>query len=862
MINLKLHTILMTIWPTNSGKSVYCENILLPQLKDLWLNIQYISSDELRRELLGENLDKRDRRMLASSKETFTLLFEKIRVVTSYPINADIVVVNTLGLNQMFRDKIIEITKANNYYLDVLLFDYKNKNDYLINTDTLNKKLLFRHIERLKKDTLKEIKKSVYHNVYRLKENDFVLEDKSYNIASHEVIVDNIEEYNSYFLPEEFEYIVIWDLHECIDELIQLIEDCGAKIDSNWKITDSWNKRFVLCWDIIDKWSKTKQTIEFLHTNLSYFYFVKWNHENFVYKVLKWEITTNNLDKDFVSRYFGSLKILEKDDQLKNKFIEIVDLSKEFFRYESSDQGKLVFIATHVPCRQKYLGKINKDWLINQRTFKYDRELDIMTIIKDFLSESDRNYPIHFFWHLPFKDMMRTGNKIGVDTWCIHWNKLTGVHVWYIVRLYQQVFLKKQKAIDSKLHEFKRKKKNEVDISLLSFKDTRRLSYVLSNRVNYISGTMSPSEKDMSKWSLEDLAKWLDYYKDKWVSKVILQVKHMWSRANLYLNTDINKCYMVTRNGYKVDHIDLTNVFESMIKKFAKYMKDNDVETLVLDGELMPWFALGKGLIQKKFLTVNEGIKSELDYLGKNSFEKSLEEAIQKYEKSGFKQDSNQCNKKKLLEKYDHSTYQTYKNIWAIKEISYPIKEHKDAYKIFEKQIKLYAKDDEEFELKAFGILKIVKKDWSEQIMVDESNIDSYKLVSDDKYVVIDLQDKDYVKKSQKFYEQTVKDNKEWVVIKPEFNTQWLAPYLKVRNENYLTIVYWYDYKFAHKYKKLLEQKSIWKKLKVSIKEYEIWKEMLQTKLSDITSDNDDYKAIVANMLFEAEKEVGIDPRL
>ena len=46
----------------------------------------------------------------------------------------------------------------------------------------------------------------------------------------------------------------------------------------------------------------------------------------------------------------------------------------------------------------------------------------------------------------------------------------------------------------------------------------------------------------------------------------------------------------------------------------------------------------------------------------------------------------------------------------------------------------------------------------------------------------------------------------EGVVIKPEEERE-NAPYLKVRNPEYLSIIYGYDYRFPHKYAKLLKQK-------------------------------------------------------
>lgn len=84
---------------------------------------------------------------------------------------------------------------------------------------------------------------------------------------------------------------------------------------------------------------------------------------------------------------------------------------------------------------------------------------------------------------------------------------------------------------------------------------------------------------------------------------------------------------------------------------------------------------------------------------------------------------------------------------------------------------------------------------------------------------------------------------------------------MKVRNREYLTLVYGYDYCFPHKYGKLMKQKNIKLKLRTSLNEYRLSKEMLAVKYSDISPDNEAYKE-AANVLFEVAKEKEIDPRL
>ncbi|WP_144526428.1 ATP-binding protein, partial [Bacillus pumilus] len=84
----------------------------------------YLSSDRIRQEVLGYDYDKYDQVMLEASEQAFHLLFERLKMVTSFPVNADFVVVDTTGLAEDFREKVREIARSNHYNLEVIVFDY------------------------------------------------------------------------------------------------------------------------------------------------------------------------------------------------------------------------------------------------------------------------------------------------------------------------------------------------------------------------------------------------------------------------------------------------------------------------------------------------------------------------------------------------------------------------------------------------------------------------------------------------------------------------------------------------------------------------------------------------------------------
>ncbi|CAM5786191.1 metallophosphoesterase [Brevibacillus borstelensis] len=187
-IQTKVHTILMLIGPTECGKTTFAREVLIPGLrfadetKNYRANVQYISSDSIRQELLGADLDKYDQVMLEASEQAFQLLYDKLRAVTSYPINAEFVVLDTTGLADDFRAKVKEIASQNHYRLEAVVFDYRNREDYY--ASERSKKLITSHINRLKRDVLGSLAKEGYEKIHRVRAKDFYRRQRARSIPT------------------------------------------------------------------------------------------------------------------------------------------------------------------------------------------------------------------------------------------------------------------------------------------------------------------------------------------------------------------------------------------------------------------------------------------------------------------------------------------------------------------------------------------------------------------------------------------------------------------------------------------------------------------------------------------------------
>lgn len=218
-------------------------------------------------------------------------------------------------------------------------------------------------------------------------------------------------------------------------------------------------KTIIILGDAIDKGYNVHDVINFLHRNLHKIKFVIGNHESYAYKYLKGKLKKNTSSQEVIETYFNSIKILENDEVLRNKFFEIYENSLNFYVHKN-------FIATHAPCEKKYLGKIDSESLKKARNFRYPKRRDYGFLF-DFIIEFDDKcafmtkeandaHPIHIFGHVMSKGVSRFKNKIDIDSGCVAGGELTSV----VVNKYRKIAIEtvaagnKVKEHEYDLHKF------------------------------------------------------------------------------------------------------------------------------------------------------------------------------------------------------------------------------------------------------------------------------------------------------------------------------------------------------------------------------------------------------------------------
>lgn len=431
-ISFKLHTIIMFIGPDGSGKTQFAMEQLMLQLKVAQIgkkkiSIAYTSIDQINSELVDDaQISKNSIEFSRVTKQANDILINKIRNHTSYPVNSDFVIVDATGFDESLRTEILSIGEENHYNVSALVFNFSDKAEYYKIDQATG--------EKQKPDSfqMKQIKVLMSGNLSK-KDYSSVQYITSRGFDKYKIVIEDYHLYEQYMLPDDKKYVIIGDIHGCLEELIELLKKNGFEIDSDNKISHPQGYGVVLVGDIIDKGYNIKGVVEFVYDNIDFFNIVIGNHENFVHKVLSNTIKKSDMpSKVVVDSYFDSIEIFKSDEELKNKFFKIFESMKNFYIHKD-------FIATHVSCDNKFLGKISTSALKAGRDFRvpkieeFEDHAAFMFFfderIKSIMKDASDFYPIHVFGHVETKEISKYKNKLNIDTACVAGGCLSSVIV-------------------------------------------------------------------------------------------------------------------------------------------------------------------------------------------------------------------------------------------------------------------------------------------------------------------------------------------------------------------------------------------------------------------------------------------------
>lgn len=804
-IETKLHTVFILVGPTMCGKSTFADEFrwaLSSELNKAGIGaisrVEVISSDQERQLLAAvKPLHRYAPLMAEASGAAFSVLMAKYKAALMFPINSEFVIIDTTGMNDTFRKEIKAIAEENEYRTELVTFEYANY-QYWSESNLEEKRIVEASAKRFKKDVLPNLGRKEHDASIRIRERDPL------KWRGLEVEIEDLDLYAKchLFLAEDQQLNIIGDIHE----YKKAFEELLAKLAEG-----SLN---VIVGDYIDKGNDTAASIRRIRMFVDGGGIViHGNHESYAVKRIKGLI--KNPDLELEAKYMESIQVLLNDPELAAELVDLYDNHSLPFLKILGPRVRTVYI-THAPCQNKYLGKMTNDALKAQRNLYGRRDLDYREAFKFVFEEAVGNHPLHIFGHVAHNAAkLEFRNKVFLDTGAAYGNKLTAFcykhNRYWFEDVKTESIVTRPKVLDNFLTSPMKgpEKKFSIYDYNLSPDDMKFLKRTLSNGIQYISGTMAPAPSTGTE--IESLEAGLNYFRKLGVNKVVLQPKYMGSRCQAYLHRgQLDKCFLVSRNGFK---IRMTEDLLEMVKELlADQEQDTSWETsIILDGELLPWTTLGLSLVEEQFKSYEGLVRYELETLAGDA----------EFAKLEFKQKPDARN---LLDN-DLAT--------------------------FSNTLGLYSGEAKPY-YKAFGVLK------RDGVVSEVSDItESFDVVNEDEYEVLDLTQDWSNDRAKTFFDRlTVEGGMEGVVIKPlEIPTGVeVAPYMKVRNENYLTLVYGYDYK--RRYENLCGQKRVGGKLKVSIKEHQLATQMLSADNGPAMTE------LIVKMIAQLNHEKTLDPRL
>ncbi|NHN24536.1 hypothetical protein FIA58_002505 [Flavobacterium jejuense] len=394
---------------------------------------------------------------------------------------------------------------------------------------------------------------------------------------------------------------------------------------------------------------------------------------------------------------------------------------------------------------------------------------------------------------------------------------------------------------------------------MIDIKIKKRIEWFSNNQINDFAPTISPASKYMESNEIESIRQAVKYFLRKNQTEIVVQKKYMGSYCSIYLKRNLADTYFISRNGHKIEHTDLEIAKNSLKELHQKMlMQYPDFDTLIIASELLPWSILGGGLIEREYNAYHDALETHTNYLENSNLYNKMEtvKASESYVK--YFEDKKALTNKEFKVKYPNHVIRQYEAIANFKVLDIP--KQKESLAIFKTQIDTFGKEGA-LHFKPFNVLKIVYQDGKETI--PNSNL-TYALVNDDVFLHLNFtpeNEAENLAKIDTFFDTLTTENEEGIMIKPAKSyVKGLPPCFKVRNNNYLTMIYGINFNANFEY--YLERRNIKRKLEQSINGWEINQQMLEIPYKALNAENYLMKLLLLKRINNEEIEKTLDPRL
>jgi hypothetical protein len=314
----------------------------------------------------------------------------------------------------------------------------------------------------------------------------------------------------------------------------------------------------------------------------------------------------------------------------------------------------------------------------------------------------------------------------------------------------------------------------------------------------------------------------------------------------------------VSRNGYIVNHVDLVKAKQACAALHRRFDWSNLV-TVIVQSEMMPWSAMGKALIDNEFGGYLNVHQNHCRHLMQSGLYAKIEVVKQSQPYREYMAYKAGHTEKECKEHFPSHIVRQYDALAAFKVLN--LADYAKYVEIYATQLGHFGQTGDIY-FKPFNILKKVFADGSELIVNDNM---SYGEVNDDTYLILPTANEEEMNRTvEKVYEwfaQLEAENEEGIVIKPrQAFIKNLPPALKIRNNNYLVMIYGVD--FQSNYDNYLQRRKISHKLECSVNDWMLNWEMLNVKYADIHTENYFLKNLILDRIMGEQVESTLDIRL
>lgn len=365
----------------------------------------------------------------------------------------------------------------------------------------------------------------------------------------------------------------------------------------------------------------------------------------------------------------------------------------------------------------------------------------------------------------------------------------------------------------------------------LDNQDKKKVRSLARHKCAFLSPTISPAPADVNllepeKSKLESLDSAIELMLEHGVENIVVQIKAMGSRGTMYLSDKREECYVSTRNGFtlKGRTDQEREQIAVLLDEWHEWYINSDRSVSIIDGELMPWSFLAKDLVERSFaphyILALEKLSSVVD------------------------------NPKAMEVLYGG------KSNWV---------KHKNAALNYARQYKKFISDNE-LSFHAFDVLDHAGTMAERNRVLGSLPMCVNRHIEGETHVLSgNVHDMAFIEKVTALIKRTEELALEGVVIKPadDHIGDEGIPAIKLRNDEYLKLVYGYDYMVdLGNYQKLCVGKDVDQKVKMSIKQNRYAQRMLKVPYAERNSRNEYYVHLIEQAVLAAKNLELLDSRL